>query len=123
MPKKLWSIFTDDMEHCIETGTNQVHRHHIFRGSRRKLSEKYGFVIPIAYYLHEFGKDSIHENPNKGLDLKYKQLAQTYYEISSWKQTRFHKGIRQVLAIVTRKPFMANNISHIKSHCTERREH
>lgn len=24
--------------------------------------------------------DSVHENPNKGLDLKLKQMAQTYFE-------------------------------------------
>lgn len=80
MAKKLWSVFTDDMEHCIETGTPQCHRHHIFGGANRKKSEIYGFVIPIAYYLHEFGEDSIHENPNTGLDLKWKQKAQEYYE-------------------------------------------
>lgn len=80
LAKRLWSVFTDDMEHCIETGTNQVHRHHIFYGPYRNKSEERGFVIPIAYYLHEFQKGSIHDNPNKGLDLKYKQLAQTYYE-------------------------------------------
>lgn len=48
MAKKLWSVFTDDMEHCIETGTPQCHRHHIFGASNRKKSEVYGFVIPIA---------------------------------------------------------------------------
>ena len=78
--KRLYSVFTDDMEHCIETGTPQCHRHHIFGKYNRKKSEEHGFVIPIAYYLHEFGKDSIHANPNKGLDLKWKQKAQEYYE-------------------------------------------
>lgn len=80
LAKKLWSVFTKDMEHCYLTGTPQCHRHHIFYGSRRAVSEQYGFVIPIACYLHEFGKDSVHENPNKGLDLKLKQMAQTYFE-------------------------------------------
>lgn len=80
LAKRLRSVFTDDMEHCYFTGTTNCHRHHIFYGSRRKLSEEYGFVIPIAYYLHEFAPDSVHENPNKGLDLKLKQMAQTYYE-------------------------------------------
>ena len=68
------------MEHCIETGTPRCHRHHIFGASNRKKSEKYGFVIPIAYYLHEFAEGSIHNNPNEGLDLKWKQKAQEYYE-------------------------------------------
>ncbi len=80
MAKRLWSVFTDDMEHCIETGSLQCHRHHIFGASNRNKSEKYGFVIPIVWYLHEFNKESIHANPNKGLDLKWKRKAQEYYE-------------------------------------------
>lgn len=78
--KKLTSVFTADLDHCYFTGSPNVHIHHIFPGSRRKLSEKRGFVIPLVYYLHEFRKDSVHENPNKGLDLKLKQMSQTYYE-------------------------------------------
>ena len=80
MAKRLTSVFTQDMEHCIETGTTQVHRHHIFGASNRKKCEKYGFVIPIAYWLHVFLEGSIHNNPNEGLDLKWKKKAQKYYE-------------------------------------------
>lgn len=78
--KKIWSVFTDDMSHCIITGSPDVHLHHIFPGARRKQSERCGFVVPLVYYLHEFGKDSVHENPNTGLDLKLKQMAQEYWE-------------------------------------------
>lgn len=48
MSKKLWSVFTDDMDHCYFTGTPYCHRHHIFYGPYRSMSEKYGFVIPMA---------------------------------------------------------------------------
>ena len=42
--KRLWSVFTDDMEHCYFTGAAPVERHHIFPGNpNRKNSEKYGF--------------------------------------------------------------------------------
>ena len=68
------------MGHCFITGSPNVHIHHIFPGSRRKVSERYGFTVPLVYYLHEFGKDSVHENPNDGLDLKLKQMAQEYWE-------------------------------------------
>lgn len=78
--KKLKSVFTDDMDHCIKTGSPYVHRHHIFYGPYRSKSEKYKFVVPLAYYLHEFEKGSVHNNPNTGLDLELKQMAQTYYE-------------------------------------------
>lgn len=30
--KRLWSIFTEDMDHCFYTGSNVVERHHIFYG-------------------------------------------------------------------------------------------
>lgn len=78
--KRLWSVFTDDMEHCYFTGSPYCHRHHIFYGPYRKKSETYGFIIPLAAGLHEFKPGSVHENPNAGLDLHLKQMAQTYYE-------------------------------------------
>lgn len=45
-----------------------------------KKSEEYGFVIPLAPHLHEFTPESVHGNPNSGLDLKLKQMAQRYFE-------------------------------------------
>lgn len=80
MSKRLWSVFTNDMEHCYFAGTPYCHRHHIFYGPYRSKSEEYGFVIPIACYLHENEADSVHGNPNQGLDLKLKQMAQQYFE-------------------------------------------
>ena len=80
LAKILKSIFTEDMEHCYFTGLPEPHIHHIFYGSRRKLSEKYGFVIPLEPHLHIYGKCSVHEYPNRGLDLRLKRIAQTYFE-------------------------------------------
>lgn len=80
MKKKLWSVFTDDMEHCYFTGTPYCHRHHIFYGPYRNKSEEYGFVIPLASQLHEFEPESVHGNPNQGLGLQLKQMAQQYFE-------------------------------------------
>ena len=76
----IYSVFTGDLSHCIITGSPDVHLHHIYPGTRRKQSERYGFVVPLRYDLHEFGKDSVHENPNTGLDLQLKQKAQRYFE-------------------------------------------
>lgn len=36
--------------------------------------------VEIAYYLHENYPDSVHQNPNKGIDLELKQMAQKYFE-------------------------------------------
>lgn len=77
---KLKSVLTDDMQHCIFTGSTQIHIHHIFPGTRRKKSDQYNFVVPLAYWLHEYGPESVHENPNTGYDLQLKQMAQTYFE-------------------------------------------
>lgn len=78
MSKKIWSVFTDDMDHCYFTGTYPVERHHIFGSSNRKNSEKYGFVIPLRPDLHPNGAQ---RGANaKEIDLKLKTMAQEYYE-------------------------------------------
>lgn len=51
--KKLWSIFTDDMNKCIVTSAmTSIERHHVFGGADRKKSEKYGFVVPLHSSVH-----------------------------------------------------------------------
>lgn len=77
--KRLWSVFTDDMEHCYFTGVKPVERHHIFPGNpNRKNSEKYGFVIPLRPDLHPNGTQA-GKNAAE-MDLKLKQMAQEYFE-------------------------------------------
>lgn len=76
--KKLWSIFTDDMEHCIFTGSDKVERHHVFPSYNRKRSEKYGYVAPLRADLHPngvFAGDSKNE-----IDLYLRQKCQEDYE-------------------------------------------
>lgn len=75
------SILTADMEHCYVTGSNNVAIHHVFPGvGRRKLCEKYGFIVPLEPSLHNMSDVSVHSNPNKGLDLRLKQECQRYFE-------------------------------------------
>lgn len=76
--KRLWSVFTDDMDHCYFTGTAPVERHHIFGGSRRRASERYGFVIPLRPDLHPNGARA--GAGSGGIDAKLKQMAQAYFE-------------------------------------------
>lgn len=77
---KLWSVLTDDMKSCYVTHSPTVHIHHVFNGNRKKASEKRGFLVPLHPALHTYGPDSVHHNPNKGLDLRLKQECQRYYE-------------------------------------------
>lgn len=41
--KRLFSVLTDDLEHCIITGDFNIQIHHVFNGPNHDLSEKYGF--------------------------------------------------------------------------------
>lgn len=79
--KKLWSIFTDNMDCCMFTGRYGVERHHIFSqrgGGMKEKCEKYGFIAPLIPELHpngaQAGKDA------KKIDTELKQRCQRYYE-------------------------------------------
>lgn len=81
MAKKLWSVFTDDMDHCMFTGDSRVERHHIFYqmgGGMKEKCEKYGFIAPLRPDLHPNGVFA--GQSAKAVDLKLKQMSQQYYE-------------------------------------------
>lgn len=77
--KRLKSIFTDDMDHCMFTLSNTVERHHVFGGFNRERSEKYGFIAPLRPDLHPNG---VHANPDLSVrvDMALKQTCQKWYE-------------------------------------------
>lgn len=80
MAKKLWSVFTDDMDHCMFTGNAPVERHHIFSHTHneRMLCEKYGFIAPLRVDLHPNGVYA--GDDYKKMDTKLKRMAQEYFE-------------------------------------------
>ncbi len=47
-----FSVFTDDLEHCILCGDKKDNLHEIFFGKNRIKSMNYGFVIPLCYSCH-----------------------------------------------------------------------
>lgn len=62
MKKKLWSIFTDNMDRCLVTGIeasegnrNGIEIHHIFSGTDRPRSELFGFCVPLHASVHPNG--------------------------------------------------------------------
>ncbi len=77
--KKLFSVLTNDLEHCFVCGSNTVAIHHVFGASNRTKSEKRGFILPLHPRWHTDSNDAVHRG-NKALDLQFKQMAQTYYE-------------------------------------------
>lgn len=77
--KKLWSIFTDDLNRCIVTGrVDHIERHHVFGGANRNRSEKYGFIAPLTAELHPNGVIG-QSKDLRALDQRLKAMCQAYY--------------------------------------------
>lgn len=79
MAKRLTSVFTDDMDHCIFTGSPVVERHHIFGGASRKYSETFGYVVPLRPDYHPNGTQAT-EYAMTVIDLQLKKMAQEHFE-------------------------------------------
>lgn len=99
--KRLNSTFTDNMDKCCicdlydEKHLNKdrirvchgecynIERHHVFEGRQgfKKVSEEYGYIIPMNCRLHPNGvfADGVE---SKKLDLELKQLCQKDFERS-----------------------------------------
>lgn len=76
--EKVWSVFTDDLEHCYFTGSAPVEIHHIWGGANRNKSAKYGFCVPLRPDLHPNG---VHAGSDaRMIDAALKHMAQKYYE-------------------------------------------
>ena len=78
MDKGLYSVLTDDLGHCIITGDCNVAIHHVFNGPNRRLSEKYGFLVPLRPDWHNMMPYSVHMDQQ--FDESLKRKAQAYYE-------------------------------------------
>ena len=52
LERERFSLFTDDLEHCIICGKSPVNKHEIFGGRNRLNSIKYGLVIPLCTCKH-----------------------------------------------------------------------
>ena len=81
LAKRLWSIFTEDMDHCVYTGRYGVERHHVFSHTHRErvLCEKYGFIAPLFPTLHPNGVHAGKEAVKIDKDLR-KRCKEYYLE-------------------------------------------
>ena len=77
--KRLKSVLTDDMNHCMYTGSPVVERHHVFGSYNKERSEKYGFIAPLRPDYHPNGSMVI-EDIGKRVDIELKTKCQRYYE-------------------------------------------
>ena len=65
---------------CYLTGAKGIllHKHHIYGGPNRRISEANGFWIYLIPRLHNMSNDGVHFNAE--LDMKIKQECQLKYE-------------------------------------------
>lgn len=71
------------------TRTDTLERHHIFGGSRRKASEKYGFTVYLCREHHTEPPDGVHHNREKSDHLK--RRAQEQFELYYGDRDEFRK--------------------------------
>lgn len=81
----LTSILQEDWDVCYLCGRNRtadpcgLEEHHVFGGSNRKFSEKYGLKIHICgERCHRNGPESVHRN--RQVDLAVKAAGQETFE-------------------------------------------
>lgn len=86
---KLFSVLTDDLEHCIITGDCHIAIHHVFNGCNKKKSEHYGFVVPLRPDWHNMTPYSVHMDQK--FDERLKGEAQKYYESHYGDREQFRK--------------------------------
>lgn len=67
-----------DCRICELCGKPADHRHHVFGGCNRKLSEKYGLVADLCHLCHINSNYAVHRN--RFSDLKLKRKYQRMFE-------------------------------------------
>ncbi len=74
---KLYSIMTEDLEHCFVCGRPFPQYHHIMNSANKAKSEEYGLILPLCLN-HHTGAEGVHTKPEKMLACK--QMAQKKFE-------------------------------------------
>lgn len=68
-----------DGKYCYKCGTMfNLHKHHIYGGPNRKISEKEGFYVYLCARHHNWSDEGVHFD--KDFDLELKQECQRRYE-------------------------------------------
>lgn len=68
------SIIVNCMDNCFVCGSPYTEVHHVIYGTaNRKLSDKYGLIVPLCHEHHR-GQTGVHFN--RDFDISLKKLAQ-----------------------------------------------
>jgi hypothetical protein len=66
---------------CYFTGTRRwLEKHHIYGGSNRKHSDKYGLWVYLEHHAHNEPPSGVHHN--KEVDLALKRAGQAAFELT-----------------------------------------
>ena len=74
LERNRFSLFTDDLDHCIICGKKKDNIHEVIYGKNRINSMKFGLTIPLCNYHHQM----MHSNPV--LSNKYKKRGQALFD-------------------------------------------
>lgn len=74
LERNRFSLFTDDLEHCIICGEKKDNLHEVFFGRNRQNSMKYKLVLPLCFKHHREMHDNII------LQNEYKKRGQALFE-------------------------------------------
>lgn len=74
------SIMQNSRECYISGFTERLARHHIFAGSRRQLSEKWGCWVWLRADWHNMADYGVHGKYGRELDLRLKRECQRKFE-------------------------------------------
>ena len=72
------SILSNKKECYICGSPNDLHRHHIFFGANRRLSEQFGAWVYLCARHHNMSDEGVHFN--RETDLTLKRTAQELWE-------------------------------------------
>ncbi len=66
-----------DKKQCYITGqVINLHRHHVFQGSRRKASEKWGCWVWLTAEMHNMSNKGVHFN--RELDMRKQDMQRAF---------------------------------------------
>lgn len=84
-----FSVFTDDLEHCILCGKKKNDLHEVFGGRNRLNSIKFNLVIPLCRECH-----SLNQN-NPFFNEHWHKIGQEYFECNIGTRDEFLKVFRR----------------------------
>lgn len=83
------SIIQSEKKCYISGATSGLHLHHVFKGSRRKLSEKYGLKVWLRWDIHLDMHDG--RKPYETLENELKIVGQQAFEDNGGTREEFMK--------------------------------